>query len=329
MGMLDIMTFKYHQLMEQGDPRVQGLWLMDGPFPTMAICLSYVYFFTVLGPRIMENRKPLEIRKLMIAYNFFMVLCSVIFVYYDLRYHWLNGASLTCDPVDYSNSPAAMITMYNSYFYFIMKFIEFFDTLFFLLRKKFTHITRLHLIHHGIMPFSVWWGMKFVPGGHATFFGFANSIVHIVMYIYFGLSAVGPSIHKYLWWKKYLTAFQLVQFIAIMAHSFQLFFRDCNFPKLFGAWIGLHGVLFWFLFTDFYKKTYIKPSVSSSAKSKASPNSSIASFASALFSTCKPSLHSQLHDSNKLSNGNGNGLATNGKVINGNSFLAKLAKKVD
>lgn len=264
---------KYYQLMLQGDPRVKGLPLMDSPLPTMAICLSYVYFFTVLGPRLMENRKPFEVQKLMIIYNFAMVICSIIFVYNDLKYHWLTPqASFKCDPVDYTNSPNGLRTMYNSYFYFILKFVEFVDTLFFLLRKKFDHITKLHLIHHGIMPFSVWWGMKFVPGGHATFFGFANSIVHIVMYIYYGLSSLGPSMRPYLWWKKYLTAFQLVQFIAIMGHSFQLFFRDCNFPKLFGLWIGSHGILFWFLFTDFYKKTYKKPiangAIKSSTKSK-------------------------------------------------------------
>lgn len=257
-GMIFWIKDRYHDLMGKGDPRVNGLWLMDSPFPTIGICSFYIYFFTTLGPWLMKNREPLDVRKIMIVYNFIMVLCSIVFVYNDLRYHWLNGASLTCDPVDYSDSPAAIRTLYNSYFYFILKFVEFVDTLFFLLKKKFTHITKLHLIHHGIMPFSVWWGMKFVPGGHATFFGFANSIVHIAMYIYYGLSAVGPSMQKYLWWKKYLTAFQLVQFIAIMAHSFQLFFRECNFPKMFGAWIGSHGILFWFLFTDFYKKTYIK-----------------------------------------------------------------------
>lgn len=57
---------------------------------------------------------------------------------------------------------------------------------------------------------SVWWGMKFVPGGHATFFGFLNSFVHIPMYLYYFLAAWGPHMNKYLFWKKYMTAFQMV-----------------------------------------------------------------------------------------------------------------------
>lgn len=37
-----------------------------------------------------------------------------------------------------------------------------------------------------------------------------NSFIHILMYSYYGLS-VFPSMHKYLWWKKYLTQAQLVR----------------------------------------------------------------------------------------------------------------------
>lgn len=57
---------------------------------------------------------------------------------------------------------------------------------------------------------------------------------------------------------RYLTAFQMVQFIAIFIHQFQLLFRECNYPKGFMIWIGLHGVMFLFLFSDFYKVKYTK-----------------------------------------------------------------------
>lgn len=48
--------------------------------------------------------------------------------------------------------------------------------------------------------------------GYNIFFGFANTFVHIWMYLYYALAAVGPSVHKYLWWKKYLTTLQMVSF---------------------------------------------------------------------------------------------------------------------
>lgn len=50
------------------------------------------------------------------------------------------------------------------WWYYIAKFTEFFDTIFFILRKKNEHVSTLHVIHHGCMPFSVWMGMKFAPG---------------------------------------------------------------------------------------------------------------------------------------------------------------------
>lgn len=55
------------------------------------------------------------------------------------------------------------------WWYYIAKFTEFFDTIFFNLRKKTEHVSTLHVIHHGCMPFSVWLGMKFAPGNLLLF----------------------------------------------------------------------------------------------------------------------------------------------------------------
>lgn len=76
------------------------------------------------------------------------------------------------------------------------------------------------------------------------------------MYFYYMVSAMGPEYQKYIWWKKYLTTFQMVQFVAIFTHQFQLLFTECNYPKGFMVWIALHGVMFLFLFSDFYKVKY-------------------------------------------------------------------------
>lgn len=49
------------------------------------------------------------------------------------------------------------------------------------------------------------------PGGQGTFHALLNCVVHVIMYSYYGLSALGPAYQKYLWWKKYLTTIQLVR----------------------------------------------------------------------------------------------------------------------
>lgn len=44
----------------------------------------------------------------------------------------------------------------------------------------------------------------------AYFSAMLNSGVHVLMYTYYMLAAIGPQMRKYLWWKKYMTSIQLV-----------------------------------------------------------------------------------------------------------------------
>lgn len=48
----------------------------------------------------------------------------------------------------------------------------------------------------------------------------------------------------------------MVQFVLIMVHAFQLLFIDCNYPRGFVWFIGMHAVMFFFLFKDFYNQAY-------------------------------------------------------------------------
>nr|CAD7400204.1 unnamed protein product [Timema poppensis] len=66
------------------DPRTNHWPLMSSPFPTLAICLSYVYLTKFAGPKLMENRKPFELRNVLIAYNLFQVIFSS-WLFYEVR----------------------------------------------------------------------------------------------------------------------------------------------------------------------------------------------------------------------------------------------------
>ncbi|KRT79806.1 hypothetical protein AMK59_8248 [Oryctes borbonicus] len=239
------------------DHRTANWFLMTSPFYTLGICISYVIIVKYIGPKLMENRKPFHLKNILILYNFLQVIFSTWLFYRIASGGWLTGKyNWRCQPVDYSDDPETLKMVAISWWYYFSKFTEFFDTLFFVLRKKNDHITTLHVIHHGVMPMSVWFGVKFTPGGHSTFFGFLNTFVHIVMYTYYMLSAFGPEMQRYLWWKKYLTTLQMAQFVGIMVHAFQLLFIDCNYPRAFVWWIGMHAVMFFFLFKEFYTQAY-------------------------------------------------------------------------
>nr|WRW12622.1 elongation of very long chain fatty acids protein 1/7 [Namalycastis rhodochorde] len=248
----------WEDVVAKKDPRVDDFMLMSSPWPSFILCFLYILLVTKIGPSFMENRKPFQIRNLMVIYNFAMVLFSGYICYEFAAAGWFAGYSLGCQPVDYSSSPQALRMVNICWWFYFSKFIEFFDTIFFVMRKKYNQVSFLHVFHHSIMPISWWFGVKFVPGGFGTFHALLNSFIHFVMYIYYGMAALGPQYQKYLWWKKYMTTMQIVQFMLVCIHSGQLLFIECNYPTLFVYWIGAYAVIFLALFAEFYVQAYKK-----------------------------------------------------------------------
>merc|ERR1712168_923133 len=231
---------------------------MSSPWPVLALCAVYYYIVRYADPAFMKDRPPYDIQKLMIGYNFFQTLLS-LWVFQKACYFWLTGRyNWLCQPVDYSNTEEGMLAADMTWWYFFSKFIDYLDSFFFVLRKKWSHLSTLHVVHHGIMPFTAWWGIRFVGGGHTTFCGFLNMGIHVIMYFYYFLSAFGPGVQKYLWWKRYLTKMQLIQFATFFIHASLPLFVECDFPKFFSYVILFHGAMFFLLFANFYIQSYIK-----------------------------------------------------------------------
>ncbi|KFQ06940.1 Elongation of very long chain fatty acids protein 1 [Haliaeetus albicilla] len=233
---------------------------MQSPFLVMGILLAYVYFVLSLGPRLMANRKPLNLKKFMVLYNFFLVGLSLYIVYEFLMAGWLTGYTWRCDPVDFSQDPKALRMVSVAWLFVFSKFIELTDTVIFVLRKKNEQVTFLHLFHHSVLPWSWWWGAKFGPGGMGSFHAMINSMVHVVMYFYYGLSAAGPAFQKYLWWKKHITAIQLAQFVIVSIHISQYYFMpSCQYQfPIFIHLIWIYGTIFFILFSNFWYQSYTK-----------------------------------------------------------------------
>lgn len=237
---------------EASDKRVSDWWLMNNPWPCIGITLVYIYISYYLGPSFMSKRKALSLRPVLITYNFSMVALSA-YMFYEFGKFWFSGEySVWCQPVDFSTTPKAMAMLRITYIYFLSKFVEFFDTFFFLLRRKFAQVTFLHVFHHAVMVLHVWLLVKYCGGGHGTFHALINSFIHFVMYTYYGLAAFGPEMQKYLWWKRYLTKIQIVQFVIVFFHAAQLFFNGCDYPWFAPFIFCIYSAIFLILFANFY-----------------------------------------------------------------------------
>ena len=136
--------------------------------------------------------------------------------------------------VDYSQDPSALRLMRSVYVFYLLKYLDMFDTLFFILRKKWDQITFLHVVHHGLVPLICYPISRFVGGGNSVIGGSLNSMEHILMYFYYLVAAMGPRFQPFvIKWKKSVTIFQIAQFFIVSLHSFRLFFVNCPYPIFF------------------------------------------------------------------------------------------------
>ena len=106
--------------------------------------------------------------------------------------------------------------------------------------------------------------VRWLPGGQETFGGIFNSFIHVLMYSYYFLAAMGPHMQKYLWWKRYLTAFQMIQFVCIFLKCMILVLgiAECGYPWQFSGMVVLLNIAFFLLFLEFYIREYSKKTVS-------------------------------------------------------------------
>jgi len=256
---IETVTEKYNEILEYDkDPIVDSWFLMNSPFPMLIILAVYLGFVLKWGPEWMKNKRAVEMKNILIAYNLYQVLfslwiCSNVFVIKgDL--HLLF--TLTCSNPN-SQSPLKNLTITSAWWYFFSKIVDLLDTVFFVLRKKQSQVTFLHVYHHSIMVLFTWAYLKLFPGELGLLIGFLNSFVHVIMYFYYFLAALGPAYKKYLWWKKYMTWIQLGQFCIMLAYLFVTMAMDCKQPKALTFFFVGNIVIFLYLFARFYRNAYM------------------------------------------------------------------------
>ncbi len=153
------------------------------------------------------------------------------------------------------------------YWFYVSKYYELFDTVLMVLRKR--PLTLLHCWHHVsvlLMCYSWmqtgfsfhWWGLWW------------NTMVHCFMYYYYAAALLGRKV----WWKRYLTLLQLLQFSTVFVQIFRWlkmsldgdFFSGSLDDKIGRSRCAGHlltvvaaqlvNISYLALFANFYRQTY-------------------------------------------------------------------------
>jgi len=110
------------------------------------------------------------------------------------------------------------------------------------------------------MPIATWLVVKYQPRIQMATTPTYNTLVHVVMYTYYYMAAV-PELRPYLWWKKYLTAMQLVQFAMIFTNA--VYFStvyECrrHFSPVVLVPLWMFGLFVFTGFISFYINNYVR-----------------------------------------------------------------------
>ncbi|XP_055930303.1 elongation of very long chain fatty acids protein 4-like [Argiope bruennichi] len=233
-----------------------GKYLLEHEHQSYCIVVGYVLFVIWLGPSWMRTRKPFDLKIPMILYSFIMSALNFVLmiqVYQHLADTWDVRCSKDA-PLYQQKMQDRMFIPWNAIF---EKHFAFFDTIFFMLRKKQNQLTFLHVYHHTVTCLVVLW---FAVTQDLTFFVLTNmllnSFVHVIMYFYYGLSAFGKSMQKYLWWKRYLTIIQIVQFLLMLSWALITFGSGCEKITNLQSAYSIYIITILALFINFYRKSF-------------------------------------------------------------------------
>ncbi|XP_034487035.1 elongation of very long chain fatty acids protein F-like [Drosophila innubila] len=236
--------------------------LTDGWTPMILIIGFYLFIVLKLGRDIMAHRQPYDLKKVLKVYNLAQILYNssvfilITYIIFGKRPYNLN--CLITLPLDH---PLKMTERLVAYSYYINKIMDLLDTVFIVLRRSFRQISALHLIHHVYMVVGSYVMIRYTGyGGQVLITGYLNVFVHSVMYGYYYLSSQYPLIKQSLWWKKYITILQMVQFLLIFAHNAWTYMQpNCGVSPYVIFLIFFMSSFMFVMFTNFYIQSYIRP----------------------------------------------------------------------
>ena len=160
--------------------------------------------------------------------------------------------NLVCNEFKHEGSDVTWVL----YVFYLSKILDFFDTLFMVLRGKWAQFSFLHIYHHFSIFFVYWVNANVGYDGDIYYTIVANGFIHLVMYYYYFLTTLGAKPT----WAKYLTSLQLIQFVTMMSQAVYMLTRpdgSCGFPRNVTLFYFFYILSLFILFMNFYMQRYL------------------------------------------------------------------------
>ncbi|EDQ84522.1 uncharacterized protein MONBRDRAFT_34679 [Monosiga brevicollis MX1] len=254
------------QLFQFFNPDVTSLNLEPRNWPMMrleeALVLVLVYLaFVLVGSTIMKlifGSKPSPsggrdlLKPFMLLYNASQVALCAFMIYRAVTVYMEQGYKPFCNAFSLRNSEMASVT----WLFYMSKILDFFDTVFIVLRRKWTQLSFLHVYHHSSIFMIYWLNANVAYDGDIYYTVILNSFIHFIMYFYYGVTSIGLRVPTAL--KRLITHSQRIQFVAMNIQAAILLSQGCAFPKNVTIMYLFYIISLLALFTNFDRKTYGK-----------------------------------------------------------------------
>lgn len=259
------------KFLEEIQPAEAPGFLLSSPVPIISLTSAYILFVCFIGPYLMRNREPFQLKNVIRFYNLVMVLLALVLFQRVLKGLGSFGSLFDCSKTFDLTDESSSIVYRMGNFIVMVRLSEYLDTIFFTLRKKQNQVTFLHVFHHAFVPMYAYWILRTAPVRFNVYIILINSFIHILMYFYYFLatfqqprdSKQKPSftmlvINKLLMFKRYMTQLQILQFVSLGGYAIfaALQPNNCNIPWTYITANFLLAFGFLSLFVHFYLQVY-------------------------------------------------------------------------
>jgi len=214
-------------------------FLVTSSLPTLVFLFVYFLFIKLIAPNIWKEARNLK--KTLIIYNILEITMNGWFIYKIFVSGWLtqNRPDLCGEAVNFNSSETNDLMAPVCWLFYLSKFFDLFDSFFLVMSKRFNDISNMKLFYDGYVLLSVWFVVRFLPGGHISIFMLLDTSTNALNHLYYLMSRSQLKANS-----KILLTLHFAQCLTLIMHSLELFLRNsCNVPALYILWIVTISVL--------------------------------------------------------------------------------------